>query len=41
MRAGTSLRRQLDFAAYRDRQVTNPDYTLRQHLRERGGAIEV
>lgn len=41
MRAGTSLRRQLDFSAYRDRQATDPDYTLRQHLLERGGAIEV
>lgn len=41
MRAGTSLRRQLDFTAYRERQASTPDYTLRQHLRERGGAIEV
>lgn len=40
MRAGTSLRNQLDFAAYRARQATDPDFTLRQHLRENGSAIE-
>ena len=41
MRRGTSLREQLDFAGYRERQASDPDLTLRQHLRERGGAIEV
>lgn len=41
MRRGTSLRAQLDFAGYRERQASNPDYSLRQHLREQGGAIEV
>ena len=41
MRRGTSLRSQLDFAGYRERQASNPDYSLRQHLREQGGAIEV
>jgi regulator of RNase E activity RraA len=37
---GTSLRRQLDFAGYLARRVDDPAYTLRQHLLERGGAIE-
>jgi 4-hydroxy-4-methyl-2-oxoglutarate aldolase len=41
MRRGESLRSQLDFAGYRERQASNPDYSLRQHLREQGGAIEV
>jgi 4-hydroxy-4-methyl-2-oxoglutarate aldolase len=41
MRAGDSLRAQLDFSAYRLRQATDPDLTLRRYLRERGGAIEV
>jgi 4-hydroxy-4-methyl-2-oxoglutarate aldolase len=37
---GTSLRRQLDFAGYLARRADDPAYTLRQHLVERGGAIE-
>jgi regulator of RNase E activity RraA len=37
---GTSLRRQLDFAGYLARRAHDPAYTLRQHLLERGGAIE-
>ncbi|WP_382308504.1 RraA family protein [Herbiconiux sp. UC225_62] len=41
MRAGTSLRTQLDFAAYRARQASAPTLTLRRHLAESGGAIEV
>jgi hypothetical protein len=41
MRRGESLRSQLDFAGYRERQASNPDYSLRRHLREQGGAIEV
>ena len=41
MRRGESLRSQLDFAGYRARQATDPDLTLRRHLAERGGAIEV
>ncbi|MCS5736015.1 RraA family protein [Herbiconiux daphne] len=41
MRAGTSLREQLDFSAYRARQTDDPSLTLRRHLAERGGAIEV
>lgn len=38
--AGTSLRHQLDFAGYLARRADDPGYTLRQHLLERGGAIE-
>ena len=41
MRAGESLRRQLDFAGYRARQADDPELTLRRYLAERGGAIEV
>lgn len=41
MRAGASLRAQLDFAGYRARQATEPDLSLRRYLAERGGAIEV
>jgi 4-hydroxy-4-methyl-2-oxoglutarate aldolase len=37
---GTSLRSQLDFAVYLARRATDPTYTLRRHLVERGGAIE-
>lgn len=41
MRSGESLRAQLDFAAYRARQATDPELSLRRYLAERGGAIEV
>jgi regulator of RNase E activity RraA len=41
VRAGTTLRAQLRFADYLDRRGKEPDYTLRRHLREIGGAIEV
>lgn len=41
VRAGTTLRAQLRFADYLDRRRKEPDYTLRRHLREIGGAIEV
>ena len=41
MRAGESLRDQLAFAEYRKRQAEDPGLTLRRHLAERGGAIEV
>jgi len=41
MRAGQHLRTQLDFAGYRARQTQDPTITLRRHLEERGGAIEV
>lgn len=40
MAGGSSLRQQLDFAAYRRRQAADPDLTLRQHLLELGSAIE-
>ncbi|MHB1172810.1 MAG: RraA family protein [Lacisediminihabitans sp.] len=40
MRAGVSLRLQLDFTGYRQRQAADPSLTLRQHLRERGNSIE-
>ena len=41
VRAGETLRAQLRFADYLDRRNREPDYTLRRHLREIGGAIEV
>ncbi len=41
MRAGASLRAQLDFTGYRARQATEPDLSLRRYLAEHGGAIEV
>jgi regulator of RNase E activity RraA len=41
IREGVTLRHQLRFADYLDRRGKEPDYTLRRHLREIGGAIEV
>jgi len=41
MRRGDSLRAQLDFGGYRQRQRNEPGLSLRQYLAERGGAIEV
>lgn len=41
MRAGQSLRQQLDFDGYKMRQASDPTFTLRQHLLERGKSIEV
>jgi 4-hydroxy-4-methyl-2-oxoglutarate aldolase len=41
VRGGVTLRAQLRFADYLDRRRREPDYTLRRHLREIGGAIEV
>jgi 4-hydroxy-4-methyl-2-oxoglutarate aldolase len=41
MRAGQSLRSQLDFATYRALQRSDPSLTLRRYLSEHGGAIEV
>ncbi|MET0620399.1 MAG: RraA family protein [Thermoanaerobaculia bacterium] len=41
VRAGETLRTQLRFRDYLDRRRREPDYTLRRHLREIGGAIEV
>lgn len=40
MRAGRSLREQLDFARYLRERENDPSYTLREHLRRRGGAVE-
>ena len=40
MRAGTSLREQLDFSEYRRRQADDPGLTLRRYLSDHGGAIE-
>lgn len=37
---GVSLRAQLGFPDYLARRDRDPDFTFRQHLRERGGAIE-
>jgi regulator of RNase E activity RraA len=37
---GTSLREQLGFNDYVARHAEDPEYTLRRHLAERGGAIE-
>ncbi|MCI0583817.1 MAG: RraA family protein [Chloroflexi bacterium] len=38
--AGSSLREQLGFDVYRERQAADPSYDFRRHLRESGGAIE-
>jgi regulator of RNase E activity RraA len=40
-RSGRSLREQLQFARYLERRAADPALTLRQHLAEIGGAIEV
>jgi len=41
VRSGETLRTQLRFGDYLERRRREPDYTLRRHLREIGGAIEV
>jgi 4-hydroxy-4-methyl-2-oxoglutarate aldolase len=41
MRAGRSLRSQLDFPGFLSKQAADPTMTLRRHLSEHGGAIEV
>jgi 4-hydroxy-4-methyl-2-oxoglutarate aldolase len=38
---GDTLRKQLRFDEYLARRAKDPEYTLRRHLREIGGAIEV
>jgi regulator of RNase E activity RraA len=40
IRGGTKLREQLHFSEYLDKRSSDPTYTLRQHLRTIGGAIE-
>jgi hypothetical protein len=37
---GQTLRQQFDFDRYLLRRANDPSYTFRQHLRERGSAIE-
>jgi 4-hydroxy-4-methyl-2-oxoglutarate aldolase len=40
IKSGRSLREQLNFAKYLETRASNPDYTFREHLRKRSGAIE-
>jgi regulator of RNase E activity RraA len=40
LKAGESLREQFGFKLYLEKRSADPSYTFRQHLRERGGAIE-
>lgn len=40
VRAGKKLSDQLDFEGYLARRASDPSYTLRKHLRGRGGAVE-
>ena len=40
LQAGESLREQFGFKLYLEKRSADPSYTFRQHLRERGGAIE-
>jgi 4-hydroxy-4-methyl-2-oxoglutarate aldolase len=40
MYGGRNLREQLDFDGYLKRRAQDPAYGLRQHLAERGGAVE-
>ena len=40
IKAGKRLWEQLDFDGYLAKRETEPSYSLRRHLRERGGAVE-
>ena len=40
LKAGESLRQQLDFKGFLSKRSGDPSYTFRKHLRDRGGAIE-
>lgn len=40
IRAGRKLSEQLDFDKYLAKRNSDPSYTFRRHLRERGGAVE-
>jgi 4-hydroxy-4-methyl-2-oxoglutarate aldolase len=40
IRDGDTLYQQLEFEAYLAKRNQNPEYTFRQHLRSKGGAIE-
>ena len=40
IRAGKKLSEQIDFDFYLEKLRSDPFYTLRKHLRERGGAVE-
>ena len=40
LKAGRKLSDQLDFEGYLAKRSSDPSYTLRRHLRERGGAVE-
>jgi regulator of RNase E activity RraA len=41
IRAGVSLREQVQFDGYLAKRARNPSITLREHLRDVGGAVEV
>ena len=40
IKRGKKLTEQLDFNRYLERRASDPSYTFRKHLRERGGSIE-
>ena len=40
IRAGKKLSEQIDFDSYLGKRRSDPSYSLRKHLRERGGAVE-